>query len=330
MVNLRISKTDPDTFSSFEEAMRSKEYQSSEPVFIEVDAGVYEEKVEIRRGNVHIKGAGTGATVISFGNYANMIMDDGSKRGTFRSYTFMLDGDGNSLEDLTIRNTAFPRKKVAQALALYAEGEHITVKNCSLESYQDTLFTGPLPVSPVKPGGFTGPKENDERKPSHQLYENCLICGDVDFIFGSAIAFFKNCEIRSLNGLTPADQAPSSNILGYTTAASTPEGYKYGYVFDGCRFTCDGCPPESVYLGRPWRDHSKTVIMNSYLGEHIHRAGFHDWGKPQAHDTVFYAEYENYGPGADTSEREDYVRTLTAEQASEYTVDKVMSYDPQT
>lgn len=80
------------------------------------------------------------------------------------------------------------------------------------------------------------------------------------------------------------------------TAASTPKGQKYGYVFRNCRFTGNSSR-ESVYLGRPWRDYARTVLIDCYLGPHICREGWHDWDKKNARSTLFYGEYASYGRG---------------------------------
>ena len=317
MREFRVSKINKEGyFHTISEALAELQNRDSEPAVILVEPGVYEEVVELRGSNVTIRGTGRPEeTVIQYGNYANMIMEDGSKRGTFRSYVLFLDGNHNTLENLTIRNTAFPRKQVGQALALYADGDGILVRNCHLESYQDTLFTGPLPPAPMSPGGFTGPKENDERIMGKHIYDKCVIKGDVDFIFGSAMALFRECEIVSRNGLAQADQAPDGSILGYVAAASTPEGCPAGYVFFKCRFTSEDCPKGSVYLGRPWREFAQTVLIRCELGEHIHPQGFHDWKKTQAHATIRYGEYASFGPGADPSCRADYVRRISEAEA---------------
>lgn len=292
--------------------------EDQDVALILVEPGIYEEVVELRRSNVTIKGTGSPEeTIIQYGNYANMIMEDGGKRGTFRSYVMFLDGDHVTLENLTIRNTAFPRKQVGQALALYADGDGFLARNCHLESFQDTLFTGPLPPTPMSPGGFIGPKEHDERKLGRHIYDKCVIKGDVDFIFGSAMALFQECEIVSRNGLTPADQAPETGILGYVAAASTPEGCPVGYAFYKCRFTAERCPAGSVFLGRPWREYAQTELIQCELGEHIHPQGFHDWKKTQAHETIRYGEYQCHGPGAGRLGRADYARQLDEARARE-------------
>lgn len=294
--------------------------EGTEEVIISIGPGVYREKVEVRRNHVTLRGLGKPEeTVIEFGDYAKASMPDGNLRQTFRSYVFLLDGDHLTLENLTVRNTAFPRKNVGQALALYADGNEILVRNCHLESYQDTLFTGPLPPTPMTPGSFVGPKEFAERRMGRQRYESCVISGDVDFIFGSAQALFFRCEIVSRNGLTEADQAPEKGILGYVTAASTPKESPVGYVFVECRFTSENCPPGSVYLGRPWRNYAKTALIRCELGAHVHPEGFHDWNKTESHETTEFGEFQCHGPGADVSRRASFVRTFTAEEVKKMT-----------
>lgn len=315
-----------NTFSTISGAISHVPKDNTEPVTIEVAPGIYQEKITLDRPYIHLTGSSADECVITYGDYARDLMPDGTKRGTFRSYTFLLDADHVTLENLTIRNSAFPRSKAGQAVALYADGDNLLIKSCRLESYQDTLFTGPLPPAPAQIGGFTGPKEFAERRVGRHYYKDCYICGDVDFIFGSAIAYFENCEIASVfSEELPENSDGSTPIYGYATAASTPEGSPYGYVFERCRFTST-CPKESVYLGRPWRNYAQTVLLNCYLDEHIRPEGFHDWNKPEAHQTCFYAEYNSTGPGADDGRgrRADFVHSLSDEEARRYTKDKVL------
>ena len=113
------------------------------------------------------------------------------------------------------------------------------------------------------------------------------------------------------------------------TAASTFEGQKYGYVFVNCKLTAD---PEvtKCYLGRPWGAYAKTVFIHCELGSHILAEGWHDWekeGKPDTKKNSFYAEYGNYGPGAQ-GPRVKWSHTLKAKDLRDYTFEKVM-YQPE-
>lgn len=280
-------------FSTISAALCSIPENNTTPVTIEIAPGTYREKLTINKPYVTLSGLGSknSETVLTYDDYALALMDDGQTYGTFRSYSVFIDTHDVTLRNLTIENASGDSKTHGQAIALYADGDRLILDNCRLLGHQDTLFTGPLPPMEIKPGGFIGPKQFAPRINGRHYYKDCYICGDIDFIFGSATAYFENCTIESLyRSLEPSSK---DNTQGYATAASTPEGQEYGYVFSHCRFTTDCCPEGSVYLGRPWRDYAKTVLLNCELGSHIHPAGFHDWNKENAHHTVFYAEYNS-------------------------------------
>ena len=227
-------------------------------------------------------------------NFAREIMDDGSNRGTFRSYSVLVDGDNIHFKNCLFENTAGCGKEVGQAIALYLDGDGITLENCVLRGHQDTLFLAPLPDKEIIPGGFTGPKQFTERARRTFYFKNCIIEGGVDFIFGGATAFFEGCEFVNVEE-------------GYVFAPSTPEDVKLGFVCRDCRFTAnDGVPCGSCYIARPWRNHGYVSLDNCYLGEHIAPQGFDDWGKADAHEKVRFYERGSFGPGAE-GVRPEYV-----------------------
>lgn len=284
-------------------------------VEIHMAAGIYKEKLDLERDNVTLIGEDPITTLITFDDYALFMMPDNIKRGTFRSYSIFIHGNHFTAKNLTFANTAGFGAKVGQAVAVYADGDCMTFENCRFLGRQDTLFTAPLPPSVIEWGGFRGPRENAPRDNGTHHYKNCYIEGDVDFIFGGAAAYFEECEIHSL--------ARGNDPEGYITAASTPEDRPFGYVFDKCRFTSD-CPPETVYLGRPWRNFAKTVIMNSELGAHIKKEGWHDWNKEEARNLTYYAEYNNFGPGASPETRVSWSHQLTDEEAKKYAKENIL------
>ncbi len=286
--------------------------QDDTPAMLRLAPGVYREKVELRRNNTAIVGSGAACTRITWQDAANHPHPDGLNVGTFRSYTLLVLADGCSLHGLTIENAAGPRQEVGQCVALFADGDGFSCADCTLLSHQDTLYTGPLPPKEVQKNGFLGPTQNLPRKPQRHRYDRCRIEGDVDFIFGGAAAWFENCDIVSVNGYTDG-RIPG----GYATAASTPEGQKYGYVFSRCRFLAgEGVPEESMYLGRPWRAFAKTVLLHCEIGPHIKKEGWHDWNKAIFHEVGYYGEYGCTGPGSDMAQRADYVHRMTAEEAA--------------
>ena len=311
---ITVAKDNSGDFNSIQVAINSiADSTEAETIFIK--NGIYKERVEILRDNITLIGESAADTVITYDYYAFMPMEDGTNRGTFRSYTFLVFANNFSAFNITFENSAGFGKQVGQAIAVYAEGDRITFKNCRMLGHQDTLFTGPLPHQEKQHGGFVGPTEFAERIPGRQLYEDCYICGEVDFIFGCATAYFKNCELYALNR--------NEAINSYYTAPSTYEDQKYGYVFEGCKLT-GNCPPRTVMLSRPWRNYAKTVFLNCYMDVQITEVGFHDWNKPESHDTCFYAEYNCTGDGYTPDKRPSYVYQLTDEEALEYTKNKVL------
>ena len=300
------------------------------PVRVLVAPGEYRERVEIRRSHVTIEGETADSVRIVGDLGAKMPSGDGSgldgMLGTFRTYTMLVDADDVTLANLTIENDAGNGREVGQAIALYADGDRLVVDACRILGHQDTLFAGPLPPREVKPGGFIGPKQFAPRRVGRQYYRRCLIAGDVDFIFGGACAYFEGCEIRSLNR--------DMDVNGYVTAASTPEGEPYGFVFHGCSFTADeGTASGSVYLGRPWREWAQTVLIDCWLGAHISPEGWWDWNKPAARDTALYGGGALFGPAGDTSAWASWAHRLGDRDAERYARGHVLAgaddWDPE-
>ncbi|MDY4140581.1 MAG: pectinesterase family protein [Eubacteriales bacterium] len=289
------------------------------PVTLHLAPGTYREKITLNRPNTTLEGEDAASTVIIWADGANEMMPDGLKRGTFRSYTMLMDADHVTLRRLSIVNAAAPREKVGQAVALYADGDFFTCEDCVLSSFQDTLFTAPLPPKEIQKNGFLGPKQFAPRRPQRHTYRRCRISGDIDFIFGGAAAWFEDCDIICVDGREDRT-APGG---GFATAASTPEGQKYGYVFYRCRFLGEGVEDGSFYLGRPWRDWAKTVLLDCVIGPHIRPEGWDDWGKPHAREVSFYAEHGCTGPGSE-GQRAAWAHRLTDGEAAAITYEDFM------
>lgn len=235
--------------------------------------------------------------IFSGDHFATELHPDGTKRGTFRTYSVLVDGNNITFRDCIFENTAGRGRDVGQALALYLDGDGIVLENCTLRGHQDTLFLAPLPEKEIIPGGFLGPKQFAERKNRTFYFKNCRIEGGVDFIFGGATAFFENCEFVSVEP-------------GFVFAPSTPQDAERGFVATNCRFTSSpDVPAGSCFIARPWRNHAAVELINCYLGEHINPAGFDDWGKTEAHTTVRFSEKNSHGPSANGC-RPAYVKSV--------------------
>ncbi|MDO5349082.1 MAG: pectinesterase family protein [Lachnospiraceae bacterium] len=337
MIEVSKYKRKPDMaegtrrFDSLQGALDYLEKHPEEEPRILVYPGIYHEQVTVRIPGVIIagesreeegdaagnaaEGQSAGSVVITYGLAGREILADGMKRGTFRTYTCFVDADDVTLQNLTIENSAGPGTKAGQAIALYADGDRLVVDSCRLLGWQDTLFTAPLPLKEIEKNGFIGPKQFAPRRNNRQYYKDCYIEGEVDFIFGGAVAYFENCTLFSKD--------VDREVKGFVTAPSTPEGLPYGYVMESCRFT-GNCPDRTVFLGRPWREWGKTVLLRCQIGPHIKDEGWDDWGKELAHTTSFFAEYGCKGPGAGLDARPNWCHVLSEEDAKVYTREHVL------
>ncbi|MBO5185977.1 MAG: pectin esterase [Prevotella sp.] len=255
---------------------------------IYVKKGIYKEKLIIPQWltNIEILGEDRDNTVITYDDHANIKTTERPKGiGTFRTYTVKVEGCDITFKNITIENNS---ARLGQAVAIHTEGDRLMFINCRLLGHQDTVYTG-----------VAG---------TRLLFKDCYIEGTTDFIFGPSTAWFENCTIHS-----------KSN--SYITAASTPNGCKYGYVFNNCRLTADAGITK-VYLGRPWRDYGYTLFMNCDLGAHIRPEGWHHWQK-EREKTARYMEYNNRGEGAKTDKRVEWSRQLTKKEAAKITMEEV-------
>ncbi len=317
MLEIKVEKNGGD-FSFVQEAIDAVPYEES--AVIRIGEGVFHEKLFCEKKDITFVGAGIDKTVIDFDDYANEIMEDGSKRGTFRSYTAFFGGKRVAVRDMTIRNSAGDGRVVGQAVAVYADADICLFENVELNGCQDTLFCAPLPRAERQKNGFMGPRVLTERRLTKQYYKNCIITGDVDFIFGGADAVFDDCRIicndrmhgsnRMLDvmgaagsrvasvgagaGKLDKDQIDITERLvnGYITAACGLSE-DLGFVFRNCTVTgAKGCEEGSVFLGRPWREEAKTVFLNCVCDKSIAPERFSGWGgitkdEPQ----TFYGEF---------------------------------------
>lgn len=308
-----VAKDGSGDFKTVQAAIDSITDSTKETV-IQIKNGTYMEKIHIWKPNVTLIGENVNETVLTYDDYAKKLFDDGTKYGTFHSYTVLVAGNNFKASNITFANTAGRGSEVGQALAAYVDADKVSFENCRFLGSQDTLFTGPLPPVPMAGGLFGSPMEEYPKIPGRQYYKNCYIEGDVDFIFGTATAVFENCEIFSFER--------DREVNGYVTAASTQEGQEYGYVFINCSLTSDA-RPKTVYLGRPWRNFAKTVYINCEMGAHIKDEGWHNWNKPEAEETMLYAEYGSKGTGADCISRATFAKILEESDLKDYTLDKI-------
>ncbi len=256
MLKLTVGKNGTENYGSIQEALEAVPYNQKAEIII--SEGRYREKLYSDKKDLTIRGVGK--VEIDFSDHARQIMDDGRKRGTFRSYTAFFSGGRLLLENLTISNSSGRAETAGQALALYLDCAKARLENVRLVGNQDTLFISPLPDEEMEVRGFYGPRCFTLRSMCEAVFHSCHIEGSVDFIFGSGNALFEYCTIHSVE-------------KGFVAA---PSGRKdgIGFIFKDCVFSSGGCADESVFLMRPWRKEGKAAFVNCSFGAHINRRGY--------------------------------------------------------
>lgn len=222
--------------------------------------------------------------VLMYGDGAAKTMVTGGKGfgdgfPVYETATFAVSGKAFMARDMGFRNTAGPGK--AQAVALRVESDMSVFYNCYIDGYQNTLYA----------------------HAHRQFFRNCIISGTVDIISGDAAAVFQRSIIIAKKPL-PGQQNTVTAHRRVDQHATT------GFVVDNCTISAAGdlFPVRSqfqTYLGRPTKAHSRTVIMQSVLGDLIMPEG---WASSPKKDvslqkSVFFAEYGNRGPGSDLKGR---------------------------
>jgi len=273
-------------FVSLQEAINQCQSFPYEKITIFIKNGIYKEKIKIHEWNANLQliGESKEETIVTFDDYFDKI--DLGRNSTFFTYTMLIEANDVLLKNLTIENSS---GEVGQAIALSVTSTRVSVVNCKLLGNQDTLYASGI---------------------GKQFYKDCYIEGTVDFIFGSATAYFENCQLHSKSD-------------SFVTASSTPEDTAFGFVFQNCKITSKE-HLSRVYLGRPWRIFAKTVFLNCDLGKHILPEAWHNWSKPEAEKSSFYAEFQNRGAGSNTASRVKWSHQLSKKEANKYTIKNIL------
>lgn len=294
-----VSKDGKGNFTTIQEAINSVEEGKIIRTKIIVKPGTYREKitVDVAKNPISLIGENAENTILVYGDHASKQNAEGKNIGTTGSSTIFIYSNDFSAKNITFQNDA---GSVGQAVAVLTTGDRIAFENCKFLGFQDTLYT-------------KGAQDNpDKSKVSRNYFKNCYIEGTTDYIFGAGTAVFESCTIYSKKNAS------------YVTAASTTEGNEFGYVFINCNLTGDA-DANSVYLGRPWRPFAKTVYINCAIDSTIKPEGWHNWSKPDAEKTTFYAEYNSKGVGADSSKRVSWSHQLTKEESKKYSAKNILS-----
>ncbi|KAL0427955.1 UNVERIFIED_CONTAM: Pectinesterase 3 [Sesamum latifolium] len=278
-------------YRTINEAINAVPPYSNRRFVIYVKKGLYLENVKINmtKPNIMMYGDGMDQTIVS-GSLSNSTL----LLATILTATFAVDGSHFIARDMGFRNTAGPANM--QAVALVSSSDQSVFYKCSFDGYQDTLYT----------------------HSNRQFYRECRISGTIDFIFGKAAVVFQNCSIlvkKPLHG--------QQNVI--TASGKEEPGVIQGISIQNCRVSAaEPLGGARTYLGQPWKNYSTTIFMESRLGSLIDPEGWLSWiPNVPPPNTTYYAEYNNRGPGAVTSNRVKWKGVkvnITSNEANWFTV----------
>ncbi|EGZ10794.1 hypothetical protein PHYSODRAFT_518742 [Phytophthora sojae] len=295
----------PGSFPTVSQAV-AKVVNNTEEHTIFVLPGVYHEQVVVPPLNGPLVLQGYTCNTMTYADNQVTITQAKAQRDipaeikderNFLTTTLGLRGKNIKVYNLNIANTAGQIQQSGQAVAVYLNDTNYGFYGCNISSYQDSLCA----------------------HMGREIYARSYIAGAVDFIFGlQAKAWFESCDIESVG-------------KGYITANGNGNSSNLSeYIFNRARvFGSSG--NGSTYLGRPWRPYSRTVFMNSEISNVVNPKGWALWNAVSPTNNIFYKEFNNSGPGADTSQRAPFsgkldapypiTNTLGENYASEWWVD---------
>ncbi|TVU21181.1 hypothetical protein EJB05_30805, partial [Eragrostis curvula] len=293
-----VAKDGSGNFTTVSAAVAAAPTNSKKRYVIYIKAGAYLENVEVgkKHTNLMFMGDGIGKTVIK----ASRNVVDGST--TFRSATVAVVGNNFLARDLTIENGAGPSKH--QAVALRVGADLSAFYRCSFVGYQDTLYVHSL----------------------RQFFRDCDVYGTIDFIFGNAAVVLQGCNLYARKPL------PNQHNI-FTAQGREDPNQNTGISVQRCKVAAASdlaAGQTKTYLGRPWKQYSRTVFLQSELDSLIDPAGWLEWDGNFALDTLYYGEYMNTGAGAGTSGRvkwKGYRVITSAAEASTFTVGSFIDGD---
>ncbi|CAM0872815.1 unnamed protein product [Alopecurus aequalis] len=305
---LKVSPTEPDftpditvakdgsgDFKTINEALAKVPLKSAETYVMYVKKGTYKEYVSVARNVTNLVMIGDGATKTIISGKKNFMMNITTKD----TATMEAIGNGFFMRGIGVENTAGAENH--QAVALRVQSDQSVFFECQFDGYQDTLYT----------------------HTSRQYYRDCTITGTIDFIFGNAQVVLQNCLIQVRRCM--------DNQQNIITAQGRKERHSAGgTVIHNCTIEPhpefkDHTDKLRTFLGRPWKEHSRTLFIQSEIGDFIDPEGWLPWLGDFGLSTCYYAEVENHGPGADMSRRATWkgVKTVTYQHALEkYTVER--------
>lgn len=264
---------------------------------------------QIAKSNISIIGQSMDKTIV-----VNKPLQEGI--GITATFFIPQNVTGTYFQDLTLKNAidyyggAAKGEAAGRAVCLQDKGDKTICKNVKMLSYQDTYYSNNAS------GNF--------------YFENSEIHGTVDFICGGGQAYFNKSTLY-------VEGRNADGTGGCTITAPYTEGTKYGYVFNEC--VIDNHTAE-FNLGRAWGGTPKCAWINTTMkmgkGKIAATRYTTSGMNTAAKEFVEYNSMDESGkvisPASNkltfthsSGNNADFETILTAEQAANYTLDKVFT-----
>ena len=293
-------------YTTISAALLAAPFNPTIPFKIFIKNGIYKEKVTINRTFITLVGESAANVIIRWDDYYLKVPNLQPKS----TATVTINANDVVMMNITVENRSADTMDGPQALALNVNRDRCAFKNCRFIGGQDTIST--------------------DRNGTRQYFKDCYIDGNTDFIYGGSTTLFDNCIIY---GRDRIDRGSG----GYLTAANTPVGQTYGYVFRNCVIP-DNNGYTSYVLGRPWGNDSgtatankannKTVFINTTMGQSINSVGWSVWDSGTITNLISYAEYNSLsiaGQPVDINGRVSWSQQLTSTDAANYTTANILT-----
>ncbi|RLM84344.1 putative pectinesterase/pectinesterase inhibitor 21 [Panicum miliaceum] len=293
--NVTVAADGSGDVKTIKEALAKVPPKNADMYVVYVKAGTYKEYVSVGRPQTNVAFIGDGADKTIITGNKNFKMNLTTKD----TATMEAIGNGFFMKGVRVENTAGAENH--QAVALRVQSDQAVFYQCTFDGYQDTLYT----------------------HAQRQFFRDCTVTGTIDFIFGNSQVVIQNCLIQP--------RKPMANQANIITAQGRRDKRSVGgTVLHNCTiephpdFKAEAGGKIATYLARPWKEYSRTLYIQNDIGGFIDPKGWLEWNGDFGLETLFYAEVDNRGAGADMSKRAKWggIKTVTyAEAQKEYTVE---------
>ena len=263
-----VAKDGSGNYTSVQEAINAAPAGRTIGYTIFIKNGKYKEKITVAANKTFIQliGESVANTILTYDDYASKSTSCSATLGTQSSASFSINANDFAAVNITFENSYGDG---SQAVTVLVNADRAMFKNCRFLGNQDTVYLK----------GTGTPKS---------YFKSCYMDGNIDFIFGSAVALFDSCVVYAKTRI--------GTTSSYITAPNTPTGQAFGFIFKNALLPNNN-GTTAYYLSRPWPSPSeaataqKVVFINAVLSSHINAAGWSVWNASTITSNIYYAEF---------------------------------------